>query len=374
LVRKTDAIPEEAVKHWQETARVLDRVIHLGQQGRSSALAVVTHIRGSAYRRPGAKLLVEEDGCGVGAVSGGCLEADVREHGLAVIRSGHSRVLHYDTRADDSRVWGLGLGCDGEVDLVVLPISPESALGPWSQVRRLLDGDVALVLGMVAENRAGGGVVAASASGRVVDGLGDVAGPEGLEVALGLALKRGQSGLHEVGQRGVFFDVLQPPPKLLVCGAGDDARPLVAFAANVGFRVIVVDHRPAYLTAELLPEAERLVLQRADEPGGDLPEDANTYAVVKTHSLPHDTAWVKRLLGTSVRYVGILGPRARTRQMVEDVEAEGDERVFGPVGLDLGADGAEQVALSAVAELLTVRSRREPIHLRERSAAMHVGG
>lgn len=332
-------------------------------------MAVVTNIRGSSFRRPGAKLLVEDDAWCVGGVSGGCLEHDVREHALAVIRSGETRVLHYDTSDEASRIWGLGLGCDGEVDIVVLPISPASALGPWSEVRRLLDGDLPLVLAMVAESGVGGGV-AAAACGRLVDGLGDLHASAELEDAMRLALDRGHSGLHEVGGRRVFCDVLQPPSKLLVCGAGDDARPLVTFAARVGFRVIVADHRPAYLQVEL-PEAHRLVLQRPDEPG-DLPADEDTFAVVKTHSRLHDIAWVKRLLETSVRYIGILGPRARIRSIVEEVGGVSDARVFGPVGLDLGADGAEQVALSAVAEVLTVRSQRRPIHLRERSGPIHV--
>jgi len=360
------------VKHWQETARVLDRVILLGQQGRASALAVVTQIRGSSYRRPGAKLLIEEDGGIVGGVSGGCLEEDVRQQGLAVLVGGRARVLHYDTSDDETRVWGLGLGCDGEVDLVVLPISPAAALGPWAQVRRLLDGDLAIVLATFAEAGAGGGVLVTDGSARLVDGLGEETAADDVETAALIALRRGRSRLQTVGKRQVFADVLLPPPKLLVCGAGEDARPLVALAASVGFRVIVADHRAAHLTAELLPEAQRLILRRAEE-AGEIPTDADTYAIVKTHSLKEDIAWVRRLIRTEVPYVGILGPRARTRRILEEVAAEGDDRVFGPVGLDLGADGAEQVSVSAVAELLAARARREPVHLRDRLAAMHAG-
>ncbi len=359
------------MKHWQETARVLDRVIGLGQEGRASALAVVTRIRGSAYRRPGAKLLVEDTGAALGGISGGCLEEDVRQQGLVVLRSGRARLVHYDTSDDETRVWGLGLGCDGEVDLVVLPISPATALGPWTRVRELLDGDAPVVLATFAEDGAGGGVLATCA-GSSIDGLGEPAAAIEVEAAARGALERGRSGLQNVSQRRVFTDVLMPPPKLLVCGAGEDARPLVALAASVGFRVIVVDHRAAHLTTELLPEAQRLVLQRADDPGTNLPSDAETYAVVKTHSLKHDTAWVRRLIRSGARYVGILGPRARTRRILEEVGAGGDGRVFGPVGLDLGADGAEQVAVSVVAELLAVRAQREPVHLREREV-VHAG-
>jgi xanthine/CO dehydrogenase XdhC/CoxF family maturation factor len=361
------------VKHRQETERVLDRVVRLGRQGRSSALALVTHIQGSSYRRAGAKLLIEEDGGWLGGVSGGCLEDDVRQRGLEVLRSGRSRLVHYDTSDDASRIWGLGLGCDGEVDLVVLPIAPRDAIGSWASARSLLDSDAPVVLATFAEEDTAGGVLALSESGPLVDGLGQAAEELEVEAVARAALRRRRSAIEVVEGRRVFVEFLPPPPKLLVCGAGDDARPLVALASSVGFRVTVADHRAAHLTRELLPEAQRLVVRRPDEPGGEIPSDDDTYAVVKTHSLKQDTEWVRRLLGTDVAYVGILGPRARTRRILADVGARGDERVFGPVGLDLGADGAEQVAVSVVAELLTVRSGRQPIHLRERELPVHAG-
>ncbi len=171
----------------------------------------------------------------------------------------------------------------------------------------------------------------------------------------------------------MFTDVLVPPLKLLVCGAGEDARPLVAVASAAGFRVCVADPRSAYLTAQRLPEAWKLLLLHPEDDSAVLPGDGETYAVVMTHSLERDTKWVRRLLATNVPYIGVLGPRARTLKILEELGASGNERVFGPVGLDLGADGPEQVALSIVAELLTVWSGREPRHLREREVAVHVG-
>src|SRR5262245_17595948 len=136
-------------------AQVLDRVIRLGREGKATAVAIVTAIHGSAYRRAGAKLLVEdEDGAAcIGGVSGGCLEEDVRQIALEVRREGRSRVLHYDTGDDDTKLWGLGLGCDGEIDLVVLPISAEAALGSWARARTLLDGNGTFTIATLAEER-----------------------------------------------------------------------------------------------------------------------------------------------------------------------------------------------------------------------------
>jgi xanthine/CO dehydrogenase XdhC/CoxF family maturation factor len=358
------------VKHWQETARILDRVIRLGQQGRPAAIAIVTRIEGSAYRRPGAKLLIEEGGALLGGVSGGCLEEDVRQVGLRVLSSGRSRVLHYETGADETRLWGLGLGCDGRVDLVVQPIAPQAALGTWARVRSLLDGDSPFALSTIVEDGAPGGFLAVGESGRLAGDTG-AADEREVEAAARAALGVRRPRLEAVGSRQVFTEILLPPPKLLVCGAGDDARPIVALAASVGFRVFVADHRSKHLEAQRLPEAHRLLLLRPDEATTELPTDPDTYAVVKTHSLEHDTAWVQRLIETDVSYLGILGPRARTRRILADLGVADDARVFGPVGLDLGAEGPEQVAVSVVAELLAVQSRREPRHLREREVAVH---
>jgi len=359
------------VKHWQETRSILDRVLGLGRQGRPCALATVIRIEGSAYRRPGAKLLIEPDGCALGGVSGGCLEEDVRQVGLQVLGSGRARLLHYETGDDETKVWGLGLGCDGRVDILVQPISAEAALGPWTCVREQLEKDSPLAIATVLEDEWSGCVLAVTESGRLAGGLAEPTADAEVEAAATAALRARASRLLAVGPRQVFAEVLLPPPKLLVCGAGDDARPIAAFASAVGFRVLVADHRPAHLTAERFPSAQKLLLLRPDESSSELPIDRETYAVVKTHSLRHDTDWVRRLVRTEVPYVGILGPRARTRKILEGLGVEAGERVFGPVGLDLGADGPEQVAVSILAELLAIRAGREPRHLRTREVALH---
>jgi xanthine/CO dehydrogenase XdhC/CoxF family maturation factor len=364
------------VKHWQELAQILDRALGLAREGRATALATVTHISRSAYRRPGARLFVDGEGGFLGGVSGGCLEEDVRDVGLEVLRTGRARLLHYDTGTDDTRLWGLGLGCDGEVDILVSPV-PSSAQDPdsaWARVRALLDGDQPFAIATVSEDGAGGGVVVAGAAGRIAGRLPDAGDDEAALAVAAAALRGGRPVVETRGGRRLFADVLLPPPKLVVFGAGDDARPMVSFAAAAGFRVFVTDHRPAYLTAARFPEALRLFLHRPeDENASEIPADRDTYAVVKTHSLARDTAWVQRLLATSVPYVGVLGPRARTGKVLAAAGGVGRERVYGPVGLDLGADGPEQVGLAIVAELLAVRSGRAPRHLREREEAIHLG-
>jgi len=352
------------VKHWQETGQIVERLVRLTGDGRRSALATVTRIVGSAYRRPGAKLLIEDGGAMHGGVSGGCLEEDVRQIGLRVIESGLARLRHYATGDDEDKVWGLGLGCNGEVDVVIQPVAPDS-VATWTRLADLLAGDAPIALAYPLQEGAPGGVTVVVESGRWA-GPADAA----IETAAHEALRARRSGWTGAGGRTVFVEVLTPPPRLLVCGAGDDARPLAAFAAATGFRVAVADHRPAYLTAERFPGARTLLPMRPTD-DAVLPSDRDTYAVVMTHSLDRDTEWVRRLLGTDAPYIGLLGPRARTEGILSKLGAAGSDRVFGPVGLDLGADGPEQVAVSIVAELLSVWSGRELRHLREREATVH---
>jgi xanthine dehydrogenase accessory factor len=184
-------------------------------------------------------------------------------------------------------------------------------------------------------------------------------------------LPAGRSGVRTIDGRAIFCEVLPPPPHLILCGAGDDARPLVAYAADAGFRVTVLDHRPALLDAAWFPQAAQLVLARPTDQGIVLPPAARSLAVVKTHSLAQDREWARRLLTAGVPYVGMLGPHARTESILREIGMTGDERVYGPVGLDLGADGPRQVALAIVSELLAFIAGRQPRHLNERKEAIH---
>jgi xanthine/CO dehydrogenase XdhC/CoxF family maturation factor len=173
------------------------------------------------------------------------------------------------------------------------------------------------------------------------------------------------------GSRTVFTEVLNPPPALVVCGAGDDACPLVAYASEAGFAVTVVDHRPAFLVAARFPSAKRLLQLRPDGDVEALAVDPRTLVVVKTHSFAHDRDWLKVFLKTGASYIGLLGPRARADEILGQLGAAADGRIFAPVGLNLGADGPEQIAISVVGELLAVLAHQHPGHLREKGQMIH---
>jgi xanthine dehydrogenase accessory factor len=333
------------MNHWKETAEILSRLAELRAAGRRAALATVVRIVGSTYRRPGAKFLIEETGDTIGSVSGGCLEADVREVAKEVMATGKPSLRHYSTGTDEDVVWGLGLGCNGLVDVFIQPATEGPLAEQAERLRELLAGDSAFAISTVLEGERAGATTVVEAGGAI-------------------------SGVQATAGGQVFVEVLPPPPHLVVCGAGDDARPLVAYAADAGFRVTLVDHRQGLMQPAWFPQAARLVLARPEEPA-DLPPAGRSLAVVKTHSLSHDREWVRRLLAAGLPYVGVLGPRLRTEAILREIGHEGDERVFGPVGLDLGADGPRQVALAIVAELLAFVSQREPRHLSASREAIH---
>ncbi len=372
------------MKMWQENARILDRLQSIHDSGNDAAIAVLVRIEGSSYRRPGAKLLVSSDGASIGSISGGCLEEDVRQIALDVMSACTPRELRYKTGSDDETVWGLGLGCDGIVDLFVYPATGSASMATVAAQRGLFQKNDAFSVATVMEASSGtaepgdsiviaAGEIAAGGSGdpgfdeRIRDLAASCSDANGASGDCG----RGGTGLYSLGAAKVFLELHQPPPNLLVFGAGDDAIPLVRLAATVGFRVWVVDHRAGYLTADRFPEAWHFVHARDSGSIADLPCGQRSFAVVKTHSLIRDGDWVRALASIPLPYVGLLGPRDRRQEILAEL-SEGESRyVYGPVGLDLGAEGPEQVALSVVAEILAVVSGRSAGHLRDSAGSIH---
>jgi len=358
------------MKHWQEACSLFERLAELHRAGRSAALATVVHIAGSAYRRPGARMLIEADGRMSGGVSGGCLEADVREVALAALEHNTPRLLHYDTGDDDQVVWGLGLGCNGTTEILVQPLPPGAEAQPLQAVRELLGGDRSFAVATMIDGGAAGRILVRGPDGSWIGSSGEAGLDRAIDAALTEQLEHGGSRLREAGGARIFAELFSPPPHLILCGAGDDSVPLARLAADAGFRLAVVDHRPAYLTAERFPRA-RLHRARPEEGVKELPLGPHTMVLLKMHSLAQDRGWLENFLATDVRYLGILGPRDRTDRMLDELGAKQQERIYGPVGLDLGAEGPEQVALSIVAELLAVWSGGSCRSLREKGAPIH---
>jgi xanthine dehydrogenase accessory factor len=362
------------MKNWQETEKIVSQIEKLEKQGQACALATVIQIDGSTYRRPGAKLLIGADGTLMGNVSGGCLENDVREIALQLLRENKARRVHYDTSGPEDTVWGFGLGCNGKIDLDVRPC--QGSIGRIvSVLKTQLQNDRAFVLvSILADELQQSQWAIWGESGLIAGDKFDSPISSVVRSVVEQGLKSGQSTLSTLSDgRSMFAEVLLPPPRLIVCGAGDDAKPIVELAATAGFRVSVADHRSAYLKPERFPSAWSLIQARPGDPLPGVPLDDKTFVVIKTHGLTNDQGWFRQFIESPVRYIGLMGPRTRREEILKEVPTKELARVFGPVGLDIGSEGSEQISLSIVAELLAVHNNRTPGHLRDRLKPIHGG-
>lgn len=366
-----------------EITDVLDAIESLRTRGQRMALATIVAVRGSTYRRPGARLLVPEDGAPIGNLSGGCLEGDVADAARLVMREGTARLASWDLTADDDAVWGLGLGCNGAIEVFIEPADRAGEV--VGALRAALDEERPICLVTAVESGepeavAPGARLVVHADGRVEGSMGAAETDAAATAAAReqLAVERSEVRMLPRDVRA-FVEVLEPPVRLLVCGAGHDAVPLVRAAAGLGWRAFVVDDRETFLTRERFPDAAGFV--RLDDPervAKEAPVDERTCVVVMSHNFLRDKAYVRGLASTSLAYLGVLGPGARTERLLMELAEEGtapsDEvrlRMHGPAGLDLGAEGPEEIAQAILAEIVAVRRGREGGFLRRRPGPIH---
>jgi xanthine dehydrogenase accessory factor len=365
-----------------EIGDVLTAIEALSARGERLALATIVAVRGSTYRRPGARLLVPEEGSPVGNISGGCLEGDVADLARVVMQDGRARLAGWDLTADDDAVWGLGLGCNGAIEVFIEPA--EKAAEVAGALREALEDEHPISVVTVLESaRAGvdpGGRLVVRPGGPAEGSLGDEeVDAKALEAARALlAEERSEVRTLIEGVRA-FVEVLDPPVRLVLCGAGHDAIPLVRAASVLGWHVTVVDDRPAFLNRVRFPEAKAFV---AVEDPADAAKaagvDERTFAVVMTHNFLRDKEYVRSLLGSPAAYVGMLGPAARTERLLMELREETVEvderqrgRIHGPAGLDLGAEGPEEIAQAIVGEIVAVKRGRAGGFLRDRPGPIH---
>lgn len=429
-------------------------IITLARTGRiaQAALATVVRIEGSAYRRPGASLLLDADGRRLGSVSGGCLERDVESHAKAVLASGQPRLITYDTRDDADVIFGTALGCGGLVEVFIERITlldDTSPVARWSAAadRRETLAELLIIAAPSASPMAAGdrawftldaagiarsddaGEDASSAASRSArddarrgsegdgrrDELGDSTGASGAvegsarddarrdgksraraNDGVGAVAREDAGGTAElvnilidvaretiearrsaplayaspVGEVRAFVRVIEPPVRLVVCGAGDDAQPLVAMANGLGWRVWVLDHRAGFAKPERFPGAERVELSVAGTLPADFVVDPRTVAMVMNHHYPSDGAWLRTLAALPLTYVGLLGARHRTARLLKDHDLPpagpgGLTHLYAPAGLDIGGEGPEAIALAMLAEMQAVLAGRRGGLLRD---------
>jgi xanthine dehydrogenase accessory factor len=360
--------------------REIEKILQLWEQttqsGEAAILATVVKTQGSSYRLPGARLLLTHDGQRAGSVSGGCLESELLKKAWWLTEDGPI-VRRYDTTAEgEIGTGGFGLGCNGIIHVLVERVLPASkgildALARVRSTRRAV-----AVCHVIGPAPFVGRRLIAGADGVVSHDIGDSAVASAIEVEAFAALLTQTASIASVAGLEVFIETLVPPVRLLVFGAGDDAIPLTEIGGYLGWRTCVYDGRAHYARRGRFPAADEVVVHPAGGTGPPLPVDAWTVAVLMTHSYSQDLDILREIAAAArpLRYIGILGPRKRSAQLLADAgldSAQLGEALHSPMGLDIGADGPEQVAIAVVAEIQAVLHQRQGGQLRQRHGSIH---
>jgi xanthine dehydrogenase accessory factor len=330
---------------------ILDEVEESAARGEEMALATIVATRGSTYRRAGARLLVPAEGEPIGNISGGCLEGDVARIGREVLAAGEPRTVEFDLTADDDAVWGYGLGCNGAFELYVEPTA--GAVESARALRAALAGEPTVLSTVLSGPRTG-------------------TRWSGTDGAAAAALREGTPRVVEEGGERVFHEPMLPPLRLVVCSAGHDAIPLVRQASELGWQVTVADVRRKLLNHERFAGAADFVDADPERASEAVQPDGRTAVVLMSHNYLRDVAYLRSFVDAPLAYLGALGPRGRTVQMLAEIgRSDAIERLHAPAGLDIGAEGPEEVARAIIAEILAVLRGRSGGPLRERRGPIH---
>ncbi len=294
-------------------------------------LAIIIDANGSTYRKPGAMMLINSKQEYWGLISGGCLEGDIVLNSQQVISNQQDLELVYNMRDESDLLWGMGLGCDGEVT-VLLKYLPSNAkhLGFFDALNRWQAGQ-SLFISILANTN------------------------NELQV---VALDK-----HSSSQPIRFGFKLQKPHHILICGGSPDVPPITAIAHQIGWQTTVVDHRPDSAQQSRFPYAESVrLVKRSQWQNFDL--SAFDSAIIMSHQFEHDQRYLQTLLASELKYIGLLGPTKRRDKLLENCDSHFSQhhgRVFGPIGLDIGSDSPETIALAIIAEIQAIQNQKKTI-------------
>ncbi|MFT2009472.1 XdhC/CoxI family protein [Pontibacter sp. 13R65] len=375
------------MKELEEIVRAYDLAL---LEHKQTALATVVHVQGSSYRRPGARMLVTEDGQLTGAISGGCLEGDALRKARHAMLHQKKMLITYDTSDEDDAKIGVGLGCNGIIQILIEPIAPEDPNNPIAFLKLFLrKRQVAVLVTLFSLQRPAtdqpGTCLYVPPSGPAVGSLPEAGLREQLLQEARQVFENSASStktfeLQDITLTG-FVELLRPPVSLVVIGAGNDAVPLTAMAALLGWKITVIDGRTNYATSIRFPAAHAVHVAKPEQVWDLLEPDEQTVLVLMTHNYNYELALLRRLLSQQLPYVGVLGPKKKLDRMLQELEQEGlqpsDEALsslFGPVGLDIGAETSEEIALSILSEIKAVLSQKPGTSLRLKAGPIHQEG
>lgn len=349
--------------------------------GKKTALATVVKVEGSSYRQPGARMLVTEDGELTGAISGGCLEGDALRKALLAINQQQNKLITYNTNNEDDAELGLQLGCNGIVHILFEYIDNQVVNNPISllrQIQKERQEAVIVTLFSVKRNAVQPGTIlfhkktetlyAHNPGAAILSDLDEVLENKSTVIKV----------LNDENSSEALLEYINPPIALMIAGAGNDVQPLVEITAVLGWEVTVGDGRATHAVLSRFPKAKQVLALNPEQFLENITIDSQTYFVLMTHNYKYDLAMLKLLLETNCPYIGILGPKTKLNRMFDDLLLQGIkvseeqlERIYGPVGLDIGAETSEEIALSIMAEIKAKISNKKGTSLKFKSGKIH---
>ena len=348
---------------------------------RQAALATVVKVRGSSYRSPGARMLITDDGNWVGSISGGCLEGDALRKARQVMTSGVPKTVTYDTREESNQNLGIGLGCNGVIDVLIEPITAHK--NSILFFKQLVEKNQPAALATVFQGLSCIGETLLITEEKSIvsqvsnQALSDLIAEDLLNV-FNTRVSHAKAFLVSGIEYEVFLELIQPSVSLLIFGGGFDARPVSQLAKSLGWSVEVTDECVAHIAPLFFPEADKLSLCQRDFIDRDFKITPFTACVLMSHNYEYDRDVLKKIIQTESPYIGILGPRKRFDKMLEEFKRDRFEltdeqmqRIHSPIGLDIGAEAPDEIALAIVAEIQSKFSNRSGGFLKERSGPIH---
>jgi xanthine/CO dehydrogenase XdhC/CoxF family maturation factor len=351
------------------------------------ALATLVHLNGSSYRRPGARMIVDEEGQLTGAISGGCLEGDALRKAVFCIHTQVPKLVVYDTSDEEDATIGIQLGCSGIIQVLFEPIDENDPLNPIELLKKAIHKRqntvlVTLYASQIKKGDTVGTSILLEDSGEFHNNSTFQFVPETLmqDVIETLTVKKStfKSYKNNDNTFNAFLSFISPPISLVIVGAGNDAIPLQSIAETLGWEVIIVDGRHTYAKIERFSSACQIIVSKPEKVLEQIPIDEKTVFVLMTHNYNYDYAILKALLGKNVPYIGALGPKKKLDNMITDLKAENiflNEKqkniIYGPVGLELGAETPAEIALSITAEIMSVMNNKKGGSLRNFLTEIH---
>ena len=350
---------------------------------KKAALATVVKVRGSSYRSPGARMLITDDGKWVGSISGGCLEGDALRKARQVMIDNSPKTVTYDTREESNQNLGIGLGCNGVIDVLLEPLEADSKTNPINLFETLLDSKAPIAVATVFNsNRFNGEKLIIDES----DDLKSSFTNRELTSIVFADLKetfsshKSEAKLYHIENEDieVFIELIQPQISLIVFGGGFDARPVSQLAKSLGWNVRVTDECVAHIAPIFFPTADQLSLCSREFIDRDFDITPYTACILMSHNYEYDRDVLKKIIQSETPYIGILGPRKRFDKMLEEFSKEGIQlsaqdlhRIHSPIGLDIGAEAPDEIAVSIIAEIQGKFSNRSGGFLKYKNGPIH---